>query len=483
MARDEEFELQQKEGEQALTAVTAVLRALELYDLNNDMVLRLLKQMATLVETHTTRTRRGMTLHADGENFFINQELLRLDLRSFNRLERLRETLAIVELNELEFHPGATPDTLAVFFQNLARSVEDPGFRPLLGEPDETFVSLRSAAGITRKGRIDENREEMALRLSVTLSLLAGDFIRRGRKGLLPSTVHMRRVVQGIVDLLDSQRDLCLAVAHRGGPETGLAGHIGRSAVFAASLARASGLPPRFAGRAALAVFISRLPLARLGERWYEAPPDVVTKAYDEHLKQAISVAGGARVSAWRLVILYEALMDTLGEANVYGDKLETSFEGRIVEVATHYDRLRAGLTSVTKGTPMPPATAIRHLGAQSVQKNLGDRAAIDAGLVRILRDLLGDVPPGSVVKTRSNRFAVVVKRPHIVEMADRHGRPLGKPNVTEIDRVAPVAPPKDYDIATALGAWARSIAPDVRPTAAGDDEPEEIEIDLDFGI
>ena len=457
MSELNEHALDQQDGEALLAYTTGAIRALELYELNNDAVQRLFRSLAEVIARQVARGRSTVVLQVEGESCFINQTLLRLDIKAFQRIGRLRQLMQRLDLNEIEFREGLNPESLTLFFQRLLSSAGDEESLELLADGHDTFVAIRKTAGITRKGRADEPWNRRAIRLFHTAQVLANDFVYRGKEGRMPSTVSLRRVVQGLVDAFEHQPDLLLALAHQGSAAQGLAGHMVRSSVIAAAVARAAGLPQRLAGRAALVVFMSRFPLARLGERWQSATPEVLSKTFDLSLQEVMASAGSGRVSAWRLVLLYEALKASLGERQPYGNQLVTSFEGRIVEVATTYDRLRAGL-NLNAATPMAPALALRRLSAMALQQNTGAQAPLDAGLVEVLRKLMGDVPPGSLVRTQQGIFGVVRERPGIVQVASADGHTRDEFKRKQAQRVLPLDMPADYDISAALG-WSEEVA------------------------
>lgn len=442
----------QEAGKSALTLITGVLRALQLYDVGNQIVQRLVGRLCGIATEYQAQMGNTLVLQNDGENFFVNQELLRLDYQEFERLTNLRRTLEQLALNEIEFFGDASVESMSEFFQRMSAAVGDEGLRDELENPVETRVSLRKIEGITKKGRSDESRQTTALRLFNTLHLLSREFVRCGEQGSTPPTVSIRRVVQGLVDLLEGYGDYVLALAHQGGAEQGLAGHLTRSSLFAAALARAAGIPPRLVGRTALVVFMSRLPLTRLGDAWSAAENAEVARVYDEAMQAVTGARRAGAGSAWRLVLLHEAMMDAAGAQDPYGGQLATSFEGRIAAVATHYDRIRAGIGS-RDGRPAVPAIAIRRLAAESQQQNIGGgRAPLDGELVRVWVGLLGRVPPGSLVRLKDGGFGVVRDRPTVVKVAKRDGKLRKTPEAIDARQVVPLDAPAGFDPSPALG-------------------------------
>ena len=134
MAQVDDRLLEQQDGEKLLTLITGTIRALELYDLNNDTVRRLLDQITEIVASQAGRGQRNMILQIEGENFFVNQTLLRLELKAFQRLGRLRQLLQRLDLNEIEFREGANPTSLTLFFERLTTATGHPESIALLSD-------------------------------------------------------------------------------------------------------------------------------------------------------------------------------------------------------------------------------------------------------------------------------------------------------------------------------------------------------------
>lgn len=452
MGEQSEDIIEQQTGEESLKLLSGVIRALDLYDVNNATVQRLLTQICELSHGYNERTNRAMALQIEGENFFINQRLLRLDRKAFDRTARIVSALEALDCNELEFSADVTPAQLSLFFKRLLANREADDEEGIdLSDNTETGVSARKSTGITKRGlSSDESKHRRSLRLYATLAILARDYVYRANRGQLPSTVSLRRVLQGLVDLAEEQGDLLIALTQQGDGRDGLAGHMTRSAVLTANLTLSVGLGRRMAGRAALVVFMSRLPLAKLGDRWAEAPPEVVSKTFDSSLKEIFHTVKKGRVSSWRLVLLYEALMGSLGNRRPYGEHLNTSFEGRLVEVATRYDQLRAGLGP--KLRPCSPVEAIKRVSGEALEQNVGEGATLDRVFTDALRFMMGDVPPGSVLRTGAGTFGIVQRRPGIVEFADAGGHFRRTFRHRPVNKGVPLELTPEFDISVALG-------------------------------
>lgn len=439
-------------GERILTLVTGVLRSLELYDLRNQTVQLLIRDLCDLVNQHAEVTGGNVTLLSDEENIFMNEEFLRLDRRQFDKVTRLRKMMARMRVNEISFYPGVTLISLTTFFQRIHGGVRSPKDRLLLATPDDTMASLRFVAGLSKRGKSDEDKETLAIRLFSTLNLLSREFLYKSQNQAFPPTVRIRRVLQRMVDLLDHHGDYMLGIAHQGGREDGLSGHLARSAVLAAALARTTGMEKQRIGRAALGVFISHLPFVPLGAEWYQADAARLDEVFEKYMATVLDEGKFSGVSAWRLAILHEAQTLAAETGNAYPDDLETSFDGRIAAIATRYDRLRAGLTRDKSLSPLSPAACVIRIANLGKEQQEHKTPFIDWRLVAMFLRMAGPVPPGTLVRLTDGSFGVVRKRPEVVRLADKLGRPLADFQASQAEVGLPLNLPEGYDCSAAMG-------------------------------
>jgi hypothetical protein len=180
------------------------------------------------------------------------------------------------------------------------------------------------------------------------------------------------------------------------------------------------------------------------------------------------------RVSSWRLVLLYEALMGSLGNRRPYGSHLSTSFEGRLVEVATRYDQLRAGLGPGLR--PCSPVEAIKRLSSEALEQNVGEGATLDRVFTDAMRFMMGDVPPGTVLKTGAGTFGVVQQRPGIIEFADAGGHFRRNFRHRPVNKGVPLELTDEFDVSVAVG-WEDAAK---APKASAELDAVEIAFDFD---
>lgn len=439
----------QELGERVLSLVTGVLRALELYELNNDTVQKLIGSLADDVNGFMAGSGTNVALLTDDENIFLNEEFLRLERRAFDKVGRLRKMFGRLRVNEIAFYPGCTSESLTVFFGRVHAGVRTPADRVKLGLPDDTMATLRFVPGLSKKGKVQEDREGLALRLYSTLVLLSRELLYQSTRQPFPPTVRLRRVLQRIVDLLEHHGDFVLTLAHHGGKKDGLAGHLARSAILSAALARTTGMEKRRIGRAALAVLVGHLPFARLGDSWSIATNERINSVYDEYMAMVLREGQFSGVSAWRLAMLHEAQAAATGQKASYPGDLKTSFDGRLLAICTTYDRECQGIGPSGASSP---ASSVAALADRAKELQGQDVGLWDWRIIAMFIRLMGPLPPGSLVRLEDGAYGVVRNRPEVVVFADHMGRALTEFESRPASEASPYNRPEALDLAGAIG-------------------------------
>jgi hypothetical protein len=438
-------------GEKVLNLVTGVLRALELYDLHNQTVQNLISELVEEVNNFSQDSSANVALLTDDENIFLNEEFLRLERRAFEKVARLRKMFGRLRVNEISFYPGCSQASLTLFFERVNSGVRTPADRVRMGLPDDTHATLRFVPGISKHGKSQEDKESLAIRLHATLLLLSRELLYQSTRQPFPPTVRLRRVLQRIVDLLDDHGDYVLTLAHHGGKEDGLAGHLARSAVLSAALARTTGMEKRRIGRAALGVFVGHLPMARLGDSWNEASPERIEGVYEEYMAMVLREGQFSGVSAWRLAMLHEAQLVATGQSRAYPGDLKTSFDGRLLAICTTYDRTRVGIGAASSKAP-PAAVADMAAEGKAQQGKNDEQSVMDWRLIAMFLRLTGPMPPGTLVRLEDGTYGLIRNRPEVVLVADHMGNPLPDFDRRDVTEATPYDLPDTIDIAPAIG-------------------------------
>jgi len=442
----------QAKGNQLIAGVTGVLKAFELYDASNATITKLLKGIVALVEDHGGQSGESLRLQSDGENFFLNQELLRLDRQGFERAKRLTDLMASLRCNELEFRAGLELEALREFMVKLAKTAEDRELAYELEDGSIYGVSLREVEGTTRQGRDNvEVRAEAGARFYVTLQILTAEYLALKRKGKRPGMMAIRRTLQRLIDLIQLQRDTVLSLIHYGRYRHGLEGHTTRTALLAGCIAHTMGLDRRWINSVCLYTFPSTAPLAHLDEYWSSGTRGQIEETYGRALSSpGSSMSVGAGVVR-DLIAQYETGAFGQGKEEPYGPELKASLAGRIVAVAATYDSMRGNLIEGERCRPISPKEVLMSLDQMMQSGRLA--AGIDKDIVGVLLHMMGNMPPGSVVRLENGAFGIVRERPDVVQLTDTFGRYLQRPRISRVKKGTPLSPPLGLDMGPAL-AW-----------------------------
>ena len=442
-------------GERMLALVTGVLRALEIYDLGNGTVQSLIRELVEITEEYAGDHGTGLCLLQDGENMFCNQEFLRLDRRVFDKVTRLETAFAKLGVNQMELHQGVTTESLTAFFAKAVEAMNNPtkeSLRYELAYGGEYMASLQLVEGISKKGGGDDDKEEVCLRMYATLEILTRDFLHQATQQTFPPVVRIRRVLQRLVDLLETHGDFVLSLVNQGRSQGTLSGHLTRASLLAAAIAQTMGVERRRIAQVSVGVFLAHLPLVRLGDGWKSADHNQLEYVFDQTLADTVNRGQFTERTAWNLAILHELQTTTLRSGEAYGSDLTISMDGRIAAIAALYDRIRAGLGSESNAREAGPAAAVAQLAAVGRQQKDAPHPYVDWRIVAMLVRLMGTLPPGSLVRLRDGSTGVIRQRPEVIVITNRHGIPLDVPIVTTTTGAQPIELPEGLDLAPFVG-------------------------------
>lgn len=440
-------------GNKLITGVTGVLKAFELYDATNSTVTKLLQNICNLLEEHEkSHPGTSLRLQCDGENFFLNQELLRLDRQSFERASKLLNILQGLNRNELEFRPELDIAHLRDFMVKLSEALEDKSILGELEDGAESGISLRFVEGTTRQGRDSvEVRAEAGARFYVTLQILSAEYLALTGDGKRPSMMAIRRTLQRLIDLIQLNRDSVLAMVHYGRYRHGLEGHVSRTALLAGCLAHTMGLDRRWISTVCLYVFPAMSPLIKLDDYWSSPTRGQAQEAYGQALatpSKSTSVGAGV---VRDLIAQYETGSIHERKEAPFGEHLRLSLAGRIVALAAAYDAMRANLMEGDRCRPISPKEVLMSLEEMKRTDRLP--LGLDPDLIGVLIQMMGSIPPGSLVRLENGACGIVRERPNTIQMTDTFGRYLTRPRITKAKKATPLSPPLGLDMGPVL-AW-----------------------------
>jgi len=388
-----------------------VLKTVRIHDPNNNALLVTTENLKDTINTLWAAL-GGIKFQFVDDVAYLNDVRVRLDSSASEQVEWLRGEFTQRGLGGLAF--SRPVDTLALreFLIVLARPVEGEEDAALLRE---SLMEVKDLAldilgprtfaddGVVAEIRID--KRTFALQTYAKALVAATEALGAMRAGTDPLGIRLPvvRIVQDLIDIGTERVNLLLKMSAIKKGETYVASHAANTCVLAIVIGKA--------------MEIDRLQLVDLGTAAFFAdlgfallPPEMIDRAatlddadksaaVDAMICQVRHLLGTGRMSEAimrRVIVTFEHHRPYLEPAT--GKPAETHLFSRIVAVADAYD----ALTTIRPWRPgYPPDEALR-----IISKQAGTR--FDPLIVRVLVNLLGMYPLGSVVMLGSGEVGVV---------------------------------------------------------------------------
>jgi len=434
---DQLAELQQELAVELIGHLCGLEQAGRLYELNNDMVRKLLEEILATVRRFVQASRVEMVLTMVGYSVFINRRLVRLDFADYRRAQQLKHFWDQFGIGELRLPEQPTLAGLTEFAGLLFGAMADPNLRPSLFTREPGGVRLVPVLGDDRPGtRLAPH--EFTLRSYCALMALARKMVERVRAGKRPPMLRIKRTLQVMVDLLEGQQNLVLTLCQTPAFQTELAGHLVSTAILSLSVGRELGLSRVELMALGTAALLHDLPKAGLKdealnrlEQPAAMPPEDrqrVEGLWLKVLRRVVDLGGFTQEMLARLVTLYEAQLE-FGCTDLFPGQPQHSLYSRIIAACDLYNTVkwdRPGKRQRTAHFAMMTLLQTA-LGGQNV--NLEPAVAL-----AVLRTV-GLYPLGSPVLLTTGEIGVVsgrqggdMERPEVHLVFDPQGRPVDGP-------------------------------------------------------
>ena len=197
MQEDQERELIQRTGAEAMVLVYGLCRAVALYDPNNTAIIRILESLERCLEQVLPKSPDGLKLQLLAEEFFVNGRLLKVDASLYERATALAKILSKYDLGEVHFQQGTTRADLDAFTEDLARSVRSPV--SVMRPEGYGHIKLAKSSGHSVASFRFDPRKLAVLLYGSLLDLVEGLYAEHA-KGHTPSLLPLRRSFQLIID-------------------------------------------------------------------------------------------------------------------------------------------------------------------------------------------------------------------------------------------------------------------------------------------
>ena len=189
--------LTQETGLQVLTALFGLIRAMAFYETNNTAIQRLVERLSDLLEAFDHRGGEGMRMTLLAEEFFVNQELLRVDAQNYDRAKQLTADLAPFNVGVIHFHEGCRAEHLEPFVSDLQETFRT-GKSALKQDGYDNLSVGKSAGQSVASFRFQPDR--LAIWLYGSVLDVAERLYDHDMSVRAPSLLPIRRAMQLVID-------------------------------------------------------------------------------------------------------------------------------------------------------------------------------------------------------------------------------------------------------------------------------------------
>ena len=420
----------------------ALYQASRLYDMNNDVMRKILDEMLRSVQALTTDG-NPLYLTVAGHSFFLNRQLIHMDYTEYRKAQQLKDIWAKLKISEVVFPSDVAMENLNEFATHFVEALKD--------DTKVAEFSRRPWGGVTARlvlGGLDEDEDrertdeeecELAVRVFGGLLVLVAETIGQFNRDSWNTLVRIKRTLQVLVEKMENHEAMLLGLTRSNILRDKLASHLTNTTILSLVVGRKLNLGRKnLVSLATAALFhdMSKVGLndatmnnlehtenlkpkdrERVGLHWMNA------------MHQMVKTGGLREETLPRMVVAYESQLefsrDDIYPESVAGDQRLNVFS-RIISLCDQFDTLtwsRPGKTGVT------PHEAMLTVLERS-------KGTIDPALMMIFMKTLGLYPTGSLVRLNTRELAVVTdqhprwdpERPMVKIIADSKGKPvLGK--------------------------------------------------------
>jgi HD-GYP domain-containing protein (c-di-GMP phosphodiesterase class II) len=436
----------QRAGRDFLFALYAAVRALKLYPLENQTVQNAVAEMESAARWLLDRE-EGISLRFVGEQCFLNDLRLRIDLGNYATFGGVGRLLDRHGAGELEVEPAVTRSDWVATLSLLAEEADPLNpFERLVERMERVrvrHIGLRPALEHEATTRDDQRATEAAKRTYAYSVAVAREVMTGARMGRGVSLRRVKRAVQSIVDqVLNNETSIVGMTVLRDYDEYTFA-HSVNVCIFSIALGKKLALSKSELYELGLGALLHDIGKVRM-------PLDVVNKTAGlsdeewemmrEHATEGLLTLFEMRDLAFlplrAMLIAYEHHMkiDLTGYPRSFRPRRSHLF-ARIVGIADAFDAATSKRSY--QSLPWPPDLVLRELRDNPARGH-------DPLLVRAFISMTGIYPVGSLLVLDNYELAVVIAanpdpkhahQPVIRIVYDSMGLPLDPPRTVDLAR------------------------------------------------
>ncbi len=385
-----------------------------LYDMNNELVQRVLRDMHAKVEELGAGGDQ-VILTLSGYSFFLNHQLVRMDFSHYQKAQQLKKLWHRLGIDEVSFPPDLTLEGLTEFSGKVMDRLNDPGTADSLFENAWGGITVREVVGDDEAGKDALPVHEVAARIYCVLVTLTEQLIRRLKAGEPTPVLQIKQAVQAAVDHMEVYEGMLISLSRCGAVRPSLAAHQVNTAMLVLTLGMRLGLQRSDLMALAVAAIVHDLPKVGLKaatlnslEHPERATPEDKAKVAAHWLnsvRNLISTGNLSEDAMGRLVVLFESQLE-FTRRDLYGkdkggDHSAISSLGRLISVCDAFDTL-------TWQRPEKKALA-PHLAVMHMLEKQSDRFGLP--MLKLFLETVGAYPSGSAVHLESGEVALVTRQ------------------------------------------------------------------------
>lgn len=432
-------ELEQRLARSLINNLFVLLKTAYLHQQNNAALIRPLEHAQETVEALFLQTREDVfRLRLISNTFFLNDTMIRMDQGTFQNAEFLHVICEELDVGEWEFHKGCGEKDFRAMMVTVVDAVRsDPGSDPSLRR-DLGLIQLKPPLPGAVESQSLLGIRQFVLQSYATALAFGMNLVATWRLGKRPRLSAVKRIVQGLLDVVNKDAVTLLGCTRLRAYRKELASHFVNVAILSLVAGRSGGLNKRQLVQVGMAALLHELGAINLPKEMIERTTPL-TEAEQEELSKLplLSVShlaelgGGGVDSLGRLVSVYENRAH-IPAAPVYTTQTIPDGTAAIVAVADAYDHLTCPRMG---NTPLRPDQALEEI-------LLNREGKFAEWAVKLLVDGIGPYPIGSLVQLNTGEQGIVIdwpsegapaNCPSVRLITDREGAPLSARVVVDL--------------------------------------------------
>ena len=399
-------------GRQIVSQLHVALRSAQIYDENNETVVKQLEKLQTAV--HDLLQLEGTADLAASRNFFfLNESRIKVDLKIYVTYHQLLKLLRRLQVGRVELRPGlearelrslvfllANTDAGADYeFEHLARELERLQLPHVRLYPAEELPETEDLE--------DEDRRQKAKRTYARSVEVTRSLLESVRSGQSMNVRRVRRVVQNIVDNILQEEVSLLGLTTLRDYDEPTFTHVVNVCIFSVALGQRIGLSKLELSELGLAALFHDIGKVEIPEGVLQKPGKFTAAEWEamkshtwKGARRLLELRKRGEIPIREMLVAFEhhLNLDLSGYPRVSRSR-DLNFYSRIVAIADAFD---AGTTPrIYKTEPMQPHEALK-----VIEMRKGNH--FEPTLVKAFINMLGIYPVGTLVILDTFEMGVV---------------------------------------------------------------------------